>query len=147
MLFLQRSPTSFECKPFYPMEFVEYIKSPKIDKVSLRRRGREYLEGTLCVTGHHLIFSSRTEHKDELIVSHWQRTVNPKIFMCMLLKLFLNFLEFISVKIVNAVVFADHSVCRCYIMVTCARVPEGSRAEAGEGGGGGGEVLVPWNYI
>ena len=52
------------------MEFVEYIKSPNIDKVSLRRRGRTYLEGTLCVTGHHLIFSSRTDHKDELIVSH-----------------------------------------------------------------------------
>lgn len=51
------------------MEFVEFIKSPKIEKVSLRRRGRAYLEGTLCVTGHHLIFSSRTDHKDELIVS------------------------------------------------------------------------------
>ena len=50
------------------MEFVEYIKSPRIEKVSLRRRGRSYLEGTLCVTGHHLIFSSRTDHKDELIV-------------------------------------------------------------------------------
>lgn len=54
---------------FVVMEFVEYIKSPKIDKVSLRRRGQAYLEGTLCVTGHHLIFSSRTDHKDELIVS------------------------------------------------------------------------------
>lgn len=52
------------------MEFVEYIKSPKIDKVSLRRRGQAYLEGTLCVTGHHLIFSSRTDHKDELILLH-----------------------------------------------------------------------------
>lgn len=52
------------------MEFVEYIKSPRIDQVSLRRRGRAYLEGTLCVTGHHLIFSSRTEHRDELIVSY-----------------------------------------------------------------------------
>lgn len=52
------------------MEFVEYIKSPKIEKVSLRRRGRAYLEGTLCVTGHHLIFSSRTDHTDELILLH-----------------------------------------------------------------------------
>ncbi|XP_020617896.1 myotubularin-related protein 9-like [Orbicella faveolata] len=52
------------------MEFVEYIKSPRIEKVSLRRRGRAYLEGTLCVTGHHLIFSSRTEHRDELILLH-----------------------------------------------------------------------------
>ena len=53
------------------MEFVEFIKSPRIEKVSLRRRGRAYLEGTLCVTGHHLIFSSRTDHKDELIVSQF----------------------------------------------------------------------------
>lgn len=52
------------------MEFVEYIKSPRIDEVSLKRRGRVYLEGTLCVTGHHLIFSSRTDHKDELILLH-----------------------------------------------------------------------------
>ena len=52
------------------MEFVEYIKSPLIEKVLLRRRGRPYVEGTLCVTGHHLIFSSRTDHSDELIVSN-----------------------------------------------------------------------------
>lgn len=75
------------------MEFVEYIKSPRIEKVSLRRRGRAYLEGTLCVTGHHLIFSSRTEHKDELIVSHCQITVTPQIFKPELLKLFLNSVE------------------------------------------------------
>lgn len=53
----------------------------------------------------------------------------------MLLKIFLNFLELISVKILNVVVFADHSVCRCYIMVTCARVREGSRAGGEEGVG------------
>lgn len=52
------------------MEFVEYIKSPRVDNVYLKRRGLAYLEGTLCVTGHHLIFSSRTEHKDELILLH-----------------------------------------------------------------------------
>ena len=51
------------------MEFVEYIKSPRIEKVLLKRRGCQYIEGTLCVTGHHLIFSSRTEESDELIVS------------------------------------------------------------------------------
>lgn len=52
------------------MEFVEYIKSPRTDNVCLKRRELAYLEGTLCVTGHHLIFSSRTEHKDELILLH-----------------------------------------------------------------------------
>lgn len=76
------------------MEFVEYIKSPRIDQVSLRRRGRAYLEGTLCVTGHHLIFSSRTEHKDELIVSHCQTLVTTEIFMPKPLKLYLNSLDF-----------------------------------------------------
>ena len=75
------------------MEFVEYIKSPRIDEVSLRRRGRAYLDGTLCVTGHHLIFSSRTEHKDELIVSHCQITVTTEIFKRKLLKLCLNPVE------------------------------------------------------
>lgn len=67
--FCQSSLVSIGANFFVVMEFVEYIKSPKIDKVSLRRRGQVYLEGTLCVTGHHLIFSSRTDHKDELIVS------------------------------------------------------------------------------
>ena len=75
------------------MEFVEYIKSPRIEKVSLRRRGRVYLEGTLCVTGHHLIFSSRTEHKDELIVSHSQAPVATEIFKPKLLQLCLNVVE------------------------------------------------------
>jgi len=75
------------------MEFVEYIKSPRIEKVSLRRRGRAYLEGTLCVTGHHLIFSSRTEHRDELIVSQCQITVTTEIFKPKLLKLCFNPLE------------------------------------------------------
>ena len=75
------------------MEFVEYIKSPRIEKVALRRRGRAYSEGTLCVTGHHLIFSSRTEHRDELIVSLCQITVTTEIFKPKLFKLCLNPVE------------------------------------------------------
>lgn len=52
------------------MEFVEYIKSPRIDNVLLKRRHGDYEEGTLCITGHHIIFSSRGEHKEsELFVS------------------------------------------------------------------------------
>ena len=50
------------------MDLVDFIRAPKVDNVSLRRRGRPYVEGTLVVTGHHLIFSSRTDHTDELIV-------------------------------------------------------------------------------
>ncbi|XP_068736229.1 myotubularin-related protein 9-like [Montipora capricornis] len=52
------------------MDLVDFIKSPKVDNVSLRRRGCPHLEGTLVVTGHHLIFSSRTDHIDELILLH-----------------------------------------------------------------------------
>lgn len=52
------------------MDLVDFIRAPKVDNVSLRRRGRPYVEGTLVVTGHHLIFSSRTDHTDELILLH-----------------------------------------------------------------------------
>ncbi|XP_031549636.1 myotubularin-related protein 9-like [Actinia tenebrosa] len=52
------------------MEFVEYIKSPRIEKVLLKRRHGTKVEGTLCVTGHHLIFSSRTQHEEELFLLH-----------------------------------------------------------------------------
>ena len=75
------------CDHFWLMEFVEYIKSPRVDNVYLKRRGLAYLEGTLCVTGHHLIFSSRTEHKDELIVSHLLITIARKSFSYELIEL------------------------------------------------------------
>lgn len=52
------------------MEFVEYIKSPRIEKVLLKRRHDTKVEGALCVTGHHLIFSSRTQAKEELFLLH-----------------------------------------------------------------------------
>ena len=92
------------------MEFVEYIKSPRIDNVYLRRRGLAYLEGTLCVTGHHLIFSSRTEHKDELIVSYPQITIA--------LKLLTNIESFYHVHIQSFVQTIKHSVsywCNAYV--------------------------------
>ena len=49
------------------MEFVEFIKSPMIDKVKLFRNG-SCVDGTLCITGHHLILSSRSTQKEELWV-------------------------------------------------------------------------------
>jgi myotubularin-related protein 9 len=52
------------------MEFVELIKAPKVDKVILRRTLFPTIEGTLCLTGHHLILSSRREEAQELWVSH-----------------------------------------------------------------------------
>ena len=49
------------------MEFVEFIKSPMIDKVKLFRNG-SCVDGTLCITGHHLILSSRSTQQEELWV-------------------------------------------------------------------------------
>uniref|UniRef100_A0A8C5TRB7 GRAM domain-containing protein n=1 Tax=Malurus cyaneus samueli TaxID=2593467 RepID=A0A8C5TRB7_9PASS len=41
------------------MEFAELIKTPRADNVVLHRPFHAAVEGTLCLTGHHLIFSSR----------------------------------------------------------------------------------------
>ena len=49
------------------MEFAEYISTPMIDNVKLTRNGKT-VEGTLCVTGHHLILSSRANQHEELWV-------------------------------------------------------------------------------
>lgn len=51
------------------MEFADQIKTPKIDKVVLHIFGRPPIDGTLCITGHHLIFSSRKEEHGELLVN------------------------------------------------------------------------------
>ncbi|XP_064652187.1 myotubularin-related protein 9-like [Lineus longissimus] len=52
------------------MEFAEFIKTPMVDKVVLRRPYTEPLEGTLCITGHHLIISSRGETQEEVWLLH-----------------------------------------------------------------------------
>lgn len=54
---------------FINMEFVEFIRTPKVDGVTLYRPNAEPVEGTLCITGHHLILSSRQNHKEEMWVS------------------------------------------------------------------------------
>lgn len=51
------------------MEFAELIKTTRVDNVILRKQGGNLIEGTLCLTSHHLIFSSRVSEKDELMVS------------------------------------------------------------------------------
>ena len=51
------------------MEFVEYIRTPKVDSMTLYRPNAEPIEGTLCITGHHLIMYSRLDHKEEMWVS------------------------------------------------------------------------------
>lgn len=52
------------------MEFAEFIKTPMVNNVTLRRPFCEPLEGTLCVTGHQLILSSRKDDHEELWLLH-----------------------------------------------------------------------------
>jgi hypothetical protein len=65
---LQPSP-SILCKVALEMEFAELIKVPVVEKVQLFQPHCEPTEGTLCITTHYLIFSSRKAAKDELWVS------------------------------------------------------------------------------
>lgn len=51
------------------MEFAELILTPKLDGVILYSPLNEPVDGTLCITGHHLILSSRREGAQELWVS------------------------------------------------------------------------------
>ncbi|KAL8589142.1 Myotubularin-related protein 9 [Nucella lapillus] len=52
------------------MEFAEFIKTPMVNNVTLRRPFMEPMEGTLCVTGHQLILSSRRDDHEELWLLH-----------------------------------------------------------------------------
>ncbi|XP_014803881.1 PREDICTED: myotubularin-related protein 9 [Calidris pugnax] len=53
------------------MEFAELIKTPRADNVALHRPFYPAVEGTLCLTGHHLIFSSRRQdNAEELWLLH-----------------------------------------------------------------------------
>ncbi|XP_054724545.1 myotubularin-related protein 9-like [Uloborus diversus] len=51
------------------MEFADYISAPNTEGVVLHRPFHQPLEGTLCITGHHFIISSR-ENKEELWMLH-----------------------------------------------------------------------------
>jgi len=53
------------------MEFADLIKVPRVESVTLHRYHMAPVEGTLCITGHHLILSSRLMAKEELWVSIW----------------------------------------------------------------------------
>lgn len=50
------------------MEFADLIATPKLDGVILHTSFHEQVDGTLCITGHHLILSSRREGVQELWV-------------------------------------------------------------------------------
>lgn len=43
------------------MEFSEHIRTANVEDVVLRERQRPQSRGTLCITGHHLLFSDREE--------------------------------------------------------------------------------------
>lgn len=52
------------------MEFAELIKTPVINEVTLHRPFQAPVEGTLCITGHHMILSSRKDNTEELWLLH-----------------------------------------------------------------------------
>ncbi|KAJ8981405.1 hypothetical protein NQ317_010343 [Molorchus minor] len=52
------------------MEFTELIMTPKLNGVILHSPFHEPLDGTLCITGHHLILSSRKDDAQELWLLH-----------------------------------------------------------------------------
>nr|XP_023023470.1 myotubularin-related protein 9 isoform X1 [Leptinotarsa decemlineata] len=52
------------------MEFAELIITPKLDGVILHSPFHDPVDGTLCITGHHLILSSRKEDVQELWILH-----------------------------------------------------------------------------
>ncbi|XP_043236552.1 myotubularin-related protein 9-like isoform X2 [Amphibalanus amphitrite] len=52
------------------MEFADFIRTPKCDRVVLHQPLCPPLDGTLCITGHHFIFSSRQEEAQEVWVLH-----------------------------------------------------------------------------
>ncbi|XP_017785758.1 PREDICTED: myotubularin-related protein 9 [Nicrophorus vespilloides] len=52
------------------MEFADHIGTPKLDGVILHSPFHEPVDGTLCVSGHHLILSSRKEDVEELWLLH-----------------------------------------------------------------------------
>lgn len=43
------------------MEFVDHIATPKLDGVVFHSPFHDPVDGTLCITGHHIILSSRKE--------------------------------------------------------------------------------------
>ena len=61
------------------MEFAEHIATPKLDGVILHSAFHDPVDGTLCVTGHHLILSSRKEDVQELWVSPLQKILNSRV--------------------------------------------------------------------
>ncbi|XP_050502906.1 myotubularin-related protein 9 [Diabrotica virgifera virgifera] len=52
------------------MDFIEMIKTPKLDGVILHSPFQDPVDGRICITGHHLIVSSMKEDVQELWLLH-----------------------------------------------------------------------------
>lgn len=50
------------------MEFSEHIRTANVEDVVLRERQRPPSRGTLCITGHHLLFSDREEDRSRQLL-------------------------------------------------------------------------------
>lgn len=61
------------------MEFVDHIGTPKLDGVVLHMPLSDPVEGTLCITGHHIIVSTRQEGVQELWASNTFTIREPKV--------------------------------------------------------------------
>ncbi|KAK2093940.1 Myotubularin- protein 9 [Saguinus oedipus] len=75
------------------MEFAELIKTPRVDNVVLHRPFYPAVEGTLCLTGHHLILSSRQDNTEELWLLHSNIDAIDKRFTACCKKLCMEVLE------------------------------------------------------
>lgn len=62
------------------MDFAELIITPKLDGVILHNPFSEPIDGTLCITGHHMILSTRKEDVQELWVSFAYLVSNQIIY-------------------------------------------------------------------
>ncbi|XP_063408150.1 myotubularin-related protein 9-like [Mytilus trossulus] len=52
------------------MEFAEFIKTPTVENVCMKLTFSKAVTGTLCITGHHVILSSKSENHEELWLLH-----------------------------------------------------------------------------
>lgn len=50
------------------MEFSEHIKTANVEDVVLQQPLHTSIKGTLCITGHHLLFSDREEKSGQQVL-------------------------------------------------------------------------------
>uniref|UniRef100_A0A1B6CPY7 Myotubularin phosphatase domain-containing protein n=1 Tax=Clastoptera arizonana TaxID=38151 RepID=A0A1B6CPY7_9HEMI len=73
------------------MEFFEYIPTPKLDNVIMTGPFKKTVEGTLNISGHHLLLSSRKENNEELWLLHYyidvvERKINSNMGGTLIIK-------------------------------------------------------------